>query len=170
MHSAFYYLAATFFSALCLSQLNTFQSLKTAQHFLNSSGAFSGLITWNLSAVHVYVIYFEYSSSFTFLKKSQYIQDLYFFAYVPCISPLQKVPTTYQHALPPFMPPFSLSRFSAVAAGHTPKSPLCWPSGCLPHFVNSQQLSLLFLFISKYFVFTEGRAHLVSHGISLCVN
>lgn len=97
-------------------------------------------------------LYFEHSSSLTLLKKSQYIHDLYFLAYVPCTSPLQRVPTTNQHALPPFVPPFSPSRFSAVAAGHTPKSPLCRPSGCLPHLFTSQQLSLIFLFILKYFV------------------
>ncbi len=129
---------------------------------------FSRLITWNLFAGRIYGLYFEYSSSLTILKKSQYIQDLYLFAYFPCTSPLQRVPTTCQHTLPPFVPPFSLSRFSVVAAGHTPKSLLCLPSGCLPHLLTSQQLSVLLLFILKYVMLPLRR--LVSHGVSLCVN
>ena len=34
------------------------------------------------------------SSSFTLLKKSQLMQESYFWANVPCFSPLQKVPVT----------------------------------------------------------------------------
>lgn len=57
----------------------------------------------------------------------------------PWLCPPQKVPATAQQILPPFLPPFSPSDETSVAAGQTPISATYAPPTCLWQFITSQQ-------------------------------
>jgi hypothetical protein len=62
-----------------------------------------------------------------------------------CTSPLHNVPATTQQLRPAFLPSWMPSSLCSTVAGQIPRSARCIPPGSLPHFLNSQQLSLSLL-------------------------
>jgi hypothetical protein len=65
--------------------------------------------------------------------------------YVPSVFAQQDVPSIDQHDRPALVPPFTPSNPVDVAAGHTPNLEAFLPSGSLPHFFMSQQLSFFMI-------------------------
>src|SRR4030042_4846471 len=82
------------------------------------------------------------SSFSTCFRNSQRRQSRIFLEYVPCTSPPQRVPAIAQQNLPPCLPSLTPSYSLGNAAEHKPSFSTFSPSGCLPHFITSQQFLL----------------------------
>lgn len=100
----------------------------------------------------------------TSLRKSHSQQAMHFCSSLPCGLLPRRDSVKNQQALPAFFPPFMPSSNVCVATGHIPRSLACVPSGLLPHFLKSQQFSVIsplriyicrFQFLRSFSIFSQ---------------